>query len=79
MKTLMLFAAVATTLAISSLGDTWPASSCVVSGSTNRTCAAVSTQALLTVLDSYWQGVGKATLETSFSTRKQAGLTVFVR
>ena len=75
---MMLVAAFATTLAISSLGDTWPASSCVVSGSTNRTCSAVSNQPLSTALDSYWLGLGSGTLSKRFSTRPPTGAIVIV-
>ena len=79
MKTLILSAASAAMLAVSSMGDTWPASSCVVSGTTNRTCAAVLTQPLSRSLDSYWLGTGSGTLATRFFTKQPTGAIIIFR
>ena len=79
MKTLILSATAAGMLAVSAMGDTWPAGSCVVSGTTNRTCAAVATQSLSSSLDSYWLGVGSGTLAARFYTKKPTGAIIVFR
>lgn len=79
MKTIVLSAAVATVLAMCSFADAWPEGSCVVSGSTNRTCSVVLTQLLTTPLDSYWQDVVSESFENKFLTRGPSGLCIIVR
>lgn len=79
MKTLLVSVAVAAMLAVGSLGDTWPSDSCVVSGTTNRTCAAVAAQPLSTSLDSYWLGIGSGTLAKSFYTRAATGFILIFK
>lgn len=65
--------------ALSAMADAWPDDSCVVSGSTNRTCSVVLTQLLTTPLDSYWQDVVSESFENKFLTRGPSGLSVIVR
>ena len=78
MKLLMTFLSAAL-FAATAIADGWPANSCIVSGSTNRTCQAQATVTMATGLSSYWLGCGSSVLADYFRANEPNGLMLLFR